>query len=110
MAGGQETETLIGMPCRVMLNIYSGHYGREGKGEKAGERERERGGRKKIESKRECERGRKLAASLREGTGRESVVEAARRKGIGMACLLKRQNIIYPSLFHNKMQEISTKD
>ena len=50
-----------------------------------------------------------MAASLREGTGRESGTEAARRKGIGGACLVKRQNIIFPSLFYNKMQEISTK-
>ena len=63
----------------------------------------------RVKERERSERGRKLAASLREGTGRESRALAARRKGSSVACPLKRQNVIFPSLFHNKMQEISTK-
>lgn len=53
-------------------------YGGEGKGEKGGGRER---------------RGERLPLQERGQEERESGGEAASQKGVGMACLLRRQNI-----------------
>lgn len=77
-AGKKQT----GTPCRVRLDIYLVGYGREGRRE-----ERQRGDSIGGGQKRETEKEETQAASRRDDLPTSAIGE-----GVGVACLLKRQN------------------
>ena len=82
----QVGHTELGTPYRIELDIYLMLWNGKEKERRGRERKRKRDGERE-------------ATSLREGAKRErKEAKAANWKGVGMACLLKRQSITIPAL------------